>query len=91
VPVGQWTVQQHLNYAFAAPKEPLFPGGFAPDHALNGTPEFAYGVNKWFELDWYIPFAGSDDRFLSNGVKLEPSSLFPMPLLNQVCPLGDDR
>ena len=26
--VGQWTVQQHLNYAFAAPKDPPFPGGF---------------------------------------------------------------
>ena len=28
--VGQWTVQQHLNYAFAAPKEPPFPRAFPP-------------------------------------------------------------
>jgi hypothetical protein len=75
--VGQWTVQQHLNYAFAAPKEPPFPGGFPPDHALNGTPEFAYGVTKWFELGWYLPFAASDNRFLSNGGKVR--TLFVVP------------
>jgi hypothetical protein len=75
--VGQWTVQQHLNYAFAAPKEPPFPGGFPPDHALNGTPEFAYGVTKWFELGWYLPFAASDNRFLSNGGKIR--TLFAVP------------
>lgn len=75
--VGQWTVQQHLNYAFAAPKEPPFPSGFPADHALNGTPEFAYGVTKWFELGWYLPFAASDNRFLSNGGKIR--TLFAVP------------
>ena len=75
--VGQWTVQQHLNYAFAAPKEAPFPGGFPPDHALNGTPEFAYGVTKWFELGWYLPFAASDNQFLSNGGKIR--TLFVVP------------
>ena len=75
--VGQWTVQQHLNYAFAAPKETPFPGGFPPDHALNGTPEFAYGVTKWFELGWYLPFAASDNQFLSNGGKIR--TLFVVP------------
>jgi hypothetical protein len=75
--VGQWTVQQHLNYAFAGPKDPPFPGGFRPDHALNGTPEFAYGVTKWFELGWYLPFAASDNRFLSNGGKIR--TLFAVP------------
>ena len=75
--VGQWTVQQHLNYAFGAPKEPPFPDGFPPDHALNGTPEFAYGVTKWFELGWYLPFAASDNRFLSNGGKIR--TLFVVP------------
>jgi hypothetical protein len=75
--VGQWTVQQHLNYAFAAPQEPPFPGAFSPDHALNGTPEFAYGVTKWFERGWYLPFAASDNRFLSNGGKIR--TLFVVP------------
>jgi hypothetical protein len=39
--VGQWTFQQHLNYTFNGRKEPDFPGGLVPNHALNGTPEFA--------------------------------------------------
>ncbi len=32
--VGQWTFQLHSNYAFIGRKEPDFPGGLIPDHAL---------------------------------------------------------
>jgi hypothetical protein len=76
--VGQFTVQQHLNYAFVGRKEPDFPGGFAPNHALNGTPEFAWGITNWFELGMYIPWAvDGEGRFLSNGVKFR--TLFVTP------------
>jgi hypothetical protein len=76
--VGQFTVQQHLNYAFVGRKEPDFPGGFAPNHALNGTPEFAWGITRWFELGLYIPWAvDGDGRFLSNAFKLR--TLFVTP------------
>jgi hypothetical protein len=75
--VGQWTIQQHLNYAFKAPDEPPFPGGFAPNHALNGTPEFAYGMTPWWELGWYLPFAAADNQFLSDGAKIR--TLFVVP------------
>ncbi len=75
--VGQWTIQQHLNYAFKAPSDQPFPGGFPPNHALNGTPEFAYGVTPWLELGWYIPFAVADNQFLSNGAKFR--TLFVVP------------
>jgi hypothetical protein len=76
--VGQFTVQQHLNYAFVGRKEADFPGGFAPNHALNGTPEFAWGITNWFELGLYLPWAiDSQDRFLSNGFKLR--TLFVTP------------
>src|SRR4029078_12228527 len=47
--VGEWTVQQHLNYAISGRKVPDFPGGLVPNHALNGTPEFAYGITNWWE------------------------------------------
>src|ERR1700745_1879974 len=57
--VGQWTVQQHLNYAINSRKEPDFPGGLVPNHTLNGTPEFAYGMTDWWEGGFYIPFAVS--------------------------------
>src|SRR5579871_2045295 len=76
--VGQFTVQQHLNYAFVGRKEPDFPGGLVPNHALNGTPEFAWGITEWFELGLYIPWAvDSDGRFLSNAFKLR--TLFVTP------------
>src|SRR6266567_1847236 len=39
--VGQWTFQLHSNYAFIGRKEPDFPGGLIPNHALNGTGEWA--------------------------------------------------
>ena len=75
--VGQWTIQQHLNYGFIARKEPDFPGGLVPNHALNGTPEFAYGMTDWWELGFYLPFAVSEGQLLSNGAKLR--SLFVVP------------
>jgi hypothetical protein len=75
--VGQWTIQQHLNYTFKAPNEPDFPGGIVPNRALNGTPELAYGVTEWWELGWYAPFAVSNNQFLSNGAKIR--TLFVVP------------
>jgi hypothetical protein len=38
--VGQWTLQQHLNYAIKGLKAPDFEGGIIPNHALNGTPNW---------------------------------------------------
>ncbi len=76
--VWQFTVQQHFNYAFVGRKEPEFPGGLVPNHALNATPEFAWGVTEWFELGLYIPWAvDAEDRFLSNAAKLR--TLFVTP------------
>jgi hypothetical protein len=76
--VGQFTIQHHFNYAFSGRKEPDFPGGLIPHHALNATPEFAWGITEWFELGLYIPWAiDAEGRFLSNGVKLR--TLFATP------------
>jgi len=55
--VGQWTLEQHLNYTARGPTQPDFPGGLVPNHSLNGTPELAYGVTDWWELGLYAPFA----------------------------------
>ena len=78
--VGQFTIQHHFNYAFSGLKDPPFPGGLVPNHALNGTPEIAYGVTDWFELGLYIPWAVNEDRqFLSNAFKLRTLSQSPMP------------
>jgi hypothetical protein len=76
--VGQFSIQQHLNYTFLGSKQPPFPGGFPSNRALNGTPEFAYGITEWFELGLYIPWAvDGEGRVLSNDFKLR--TLFVTP------------
>jgi hypothetical protein len=75
--VGQWTIQQHLNYTLQGHKAPDFPGGLITNHALNGTPELAYGITDWWELGFYAPFAVSGRQFLSNGGKIR--NLFVTP------------
>lgn len=75
---GQFSVQQHLNYVWRGNTEPDFPNGFASHRTLNGTPEFAYGVNEWFELGLYVPFAiDSSGTLLPGGAKVR--SLFVSP------------
>jgi hypothetical protein len=76
--VGQWTIQQHLNYTWSGHTEPDFPGGFPSNHSLQGTPELAYGLTKWWELGFYAPFAlTGNGELLLNGPKIR--SLFVVP------------
>jgi hypothetical protein len=76
--VGQFSIEQHFNYTFNGRTAPDFPGGLIPNHALNGTPEFAYGVTDWFEAGLYIPWAvDGDGRVQSNNFKLR--TLFVTP------------
>jgi hypothetical protein len=50
-----------------------------PEHALNGVPEFAYGMTDWFEAGTYLPIytLTSDGRLLFDSVKLR--ALFVSP------------
>jgi hypothetical protein len=75
--VGQWTLQQHLNYAVTGQRQSEVFGGFTSNHALQGTPEFAYGITDWWEAGFYIPFAAESGQFLSDGAKIR--SLFVTP------------
>jgi hypothetical protein len=75
--VGQFTIQQHLNYVPIGQKDPPFPGGIPSNHSLNGTPEFAYGMTDWWELGLYLPFSVQDRQFLSDAFKLR--TLFVSP------------
>src|SRR5271154_5202486 len=65
--VGQWTYEQHFNYAVVGQTQPEVPGGFSSNRGLQGTPEFAYGITDWWEGGFYIPFAVSDGQLLSDG------------------------
>jgi hypothetical protein len=76
--VGQWTYQQHLNYAAVGQTQPEVPGGFSSNRSLQGTPEFAYGITDWWEAGFYLPFAVTgSDQLLSDGAKIR--SLFVVP------------
>ena len=76
--VGQWTYEQHLNFAAVGQTTPEFPGGFTSNHSLQGTPEFAYGITNWWEGGFYLPFAVTGTgEFLSDGAKIR--SLFVIP------------
>ena len=76
--VGQWTLEQHLNYAAVGQTQPEFPGGFTSNHSLQGTPEFAYGMTNWWEAGFYLPFAANGaGEFYSDGAKIR--SLFVVP------------
>ena len=76
--IGQWTVEQHLNYVLQGRTQPDVPGGLISNHSLNGTPELAYGVTDWWELGFYAPFAvNSGGTFLSDGGKIR--NLFVVP------------
>ncbi len=52
---GQLSLTLHDNYTPIGRKEPAFPGGVVPQGALNGVPEWGYGVTEWLELGLYLP------------------------------------
>src|SRR3982074_3742432 len=79
--VGQFTIQQHLNYIPLGVKAAPFPGGLISHNSINGTPEFAYGVTDWWEVGLYLPFAIKDQQFLSDSFKLR--TLFVTPHAEQ--------
>jgi len=75
---GQWVFNQHLNYALWGQTRPEFPGAFVSNHSLQGTPEVAYGLTKWWEVGFYLPFAvNAEGELLSEGAKVR--SLFVVP------------
>jgi hypothetical protein len=76
--VGQWTFQLHNNYAFIGRKEPDFPGGLVPNHALQGTGEWAYGITDWWEMGFYTPYAVNQELTpYTNAIKIR--QLFVIP------------
>jgi hypothetical protein len=76
--IGQWTYEQHLNYAAIGQTQPQYSGGFTSNRSLQGTPEFAYGITDWWEGGLYLPFAvTSAGELISDGAKIR--SLFVVP------------
>lgn len=78
-PQGTFNLTSHDNYTPDGRKSPAFPGGIAPNHSLNGVPEWAYGVTDWFEAGLYLPlYSVTGNRSLTyDGFKLR--ALFVLP------------
>jgi len=76
---GKWSLTWHNNFTPSGRTEPAFPGGIVPDQALNGVPEWAYGVTPWFEAGLYLPIYSltRDGELLFDGTKLR--ALFVVP------------
>ena len=77
--VGRFNLTWHNNFTPAGREQPAFAGGIVPNHALNGVPEWAYGVTEWFEAGLYLPVytLTSDGSLLFDSVKLR--ALFVAP------------
>jgi hypothetical protein len=52
---GVFNLMIHTNFTPIGRKTPDFPGGIIPNHSVNGTAEWAYGVTDWFEQGLYLP------------------------------------
>jgi hypothetical protein len=76
---GRLNLTWHNNFTPSGREEPQFPGGIVPDHALNGVPEWAYGVTDWFEAGLYLPVytLTQDGALLFDSAKLR--ALFVAP------------
>ncbi len=46
---GQFSLTWHNNFTPSGRRQAAFPAGVIPEHALNGVPEWAYGVTDWLE------------------------------------------
>jgi hypothetical protein len=76
---GEFTLTLHNNYTPDGRKTSDLPGGVIPDGALNGVPEWAYGVNDWLELGAYFAVytRTRDDHYLAESAKLRATFAVP--------------
>jgi hypothetical protein len=52
---GKFNLMIHSNFTPIGRTTSDLPGGIIPNHSLNGTAEWAYGVASWFEQGLYLP------------------------------------
>jgi len=52
---GVFNLTWHNNFTPDGARTPEFPGAITSNKSWNGVPEWAYGVNNWFEAGLYMP------------------------------------
>ncbi len=77
--VGVFNLTLHNNFTPKGVETPAFPGAVVSHHSLNGVPEWAYGVTRWFEAGLYLPLYSRDatSGWGIDGAKLR--ALFAVP------------
>jgi hypothetical protein len=77
--VHEASLTLHANYTPRGIKVAGIPGGVVTDHSVNGTFEWAFGVNEWFEAGLYLPVYSitRDGSVLLDGGKVR--ALFAVP------------
>ena len=76
---GIFNLTLHDNFTPEGRTTPDHPGGIVPNRALNGVPEWAYGVTDWFEAGLYLPLysVSGTGAWTYNGFKIR--TLFVEP------------
>ena len=76
---GQLNLTWHNNYTPSGRSAAAFPDGVVPNHAVNGVPEWGYGVTTWFEAGLYLPVytITADGDLVFDSTKLR--ALFVVP------------
>lgn len=60
--IGEFEGTYHSNFTPIGRRTADFPGGIVPNHSLNGTAEWAYGVTDYLELGAYLPVWSLSNR-----------------------------
>ena len=78
-PKGVFNLTVHNNFTPKGDDTPAFPGAVTAHKSLNGVPEWAFGVTRWFEAGLYLPLYSRDNAmgWGLDGFKLR--SLFAVP------------
>jgi hypothetical protein len=78
-PPGVFNLTVHTNFTPRGIRSSAFPGAVVADKSLNGVPEWAVGVTRWFEAGLYLPLYSRDHAtgWGLDGFKLR--TLFAVP------------
>ncbi len=80
---GEFGLELHVNYSAKGNTAPSYEGEVPPNHMLQVTPEFSYGITKQLEAGLYVPFAMSPDgNTYNNGLRFR---------LKYIAPRADDQ
>jgi hypothetical protein len=76
---GHFGLDTHLSYVMRGSLAPDYDGAEITAHRARITPEWAYGINRYFEGGMYLPLATIDrtGKFRAEGVKFRLKYIAP--------------